>query len=62
MLKILERIVEDKLILAYISAKHLQNLNKHGFVSQSSVVSNLLISDSIITKSQDRNIPVDDFI
>ena len=51
--KVLEHIVKDKL-LAYISANQLQ----HGFVPKCSVVSNLLISVSILTKSLDHNIPV----
>ena len=58
MSKVLEHFVKDKL-LAYISASHLQDANQHGFVSKRSVVSNLLISNSILTKSQNRNIPVD---
>ena len=55
--KVLERIVKDKL-LAYISAHHVQDPNQHGFVSKRSVISNLLISDSILTKSLDHNISV----
>ena len=58
MSKVLERIVKDKL-LTYIFANHLQDPNQHGFVSKRSVVSNLLVSDSILTKLLDRNIPVD---
>ena len=56
--KVLEHILTDK-HLAYISANQLQDPNQHNFVSKRSVVSNLLISDSILTKSLDRNIPVD---
>ena len=48
--KVLEHIFKDKL-LAYNSANHLQDPNKHGFASKCSVVSNLLIFDSILTKS-----------
>ena len=56
--KVLDHIVKGKLI-AFISANRLQDPNQHGFVSKRSVVSNLLISGSILTKSLDRNIPVD---
>ena len=56
--KVLEHIVKDKL-LNYISANHLQGPNQHSYVSKRSVVSNLLISDSVLTKLLDRNIPVD---
>ena len=38
---------------------NLQSPNQYGFVPKCSVVSNLLISDSILTKSLDRNSPVD---
>ena len=58
MSKVLEHIVKDKL-LTYISANHLEDPNQHGFVSKCSVISNLLISDSILIKSLDRNILVD---
>ena len=56
--KVLEHIVKNKL-LAYVFANHLQDSNHHCFVSKRSVISNFLISDSILTKSLDRNIPVD---
>ena len=58
LLKVLEHIVKDKL-LAYISANHLHDPNQHGLASKGSVVSNLLISYSILTKSLNRNILVD---
>ena len=58
MSKVFEHIFKDKL-LAYISANHLQYPNQYSFVSKRSVVSNLLISNSIFTKSQNRSIPVD---
>ena len=56
--KVLKHIIKTKL-LAHISANHLQDPNQHSFVSKCSVVSSLLISDSILTKSLDSNIPVD---
>ena len=45
--KVFEHIVKNKL-LAFISANHLQDPNQHDIVSNRSVVSDLLISDSIL--------------
>ena len=55
---VFDHIVKGK-FLGYNFANHLQGPNQYGFMSKRSVVSNLLISDSILTKSVDRNISVD---
>jgi hypothetical protein len=56
--KILEGLVKNKLV-EHISLNNLADKNQHGFVAGRSVVTNLLITDSIIAKFLDQRIPVD---
>jgi hypothetical protein len=55
---VLESIIKDKIML-HISSQHLNDPYQHGFAPKRSVISNLVISDSILAHYADGGIPVD---